>query len=450
MSFLPPLPIPGLVITTLAVLAILLPVVALIVAATPYVTAMVLALLRRDPGGAFVPHGTAIKSRGWAVACLIVGVLAVVAIQPRYFRPAAKLAAAADSGDPVLRESIAIDLKAAMDSLPCASVVVGIVQPTGNEVYGFGRRSVSSQAAPDGETVYEIGGMTQVFTTLLLTRMAEKGIVQMDQTVQSLVPDTVSVPINNGQAIELRHLATRSSGLPRLGKNPTSPLLDLLPPFSRMAPPRSTRWLYDNLSSFIIAHPPGTHVDDSDLGTGLLGHALERAAKTDYETLLLREICGPLGLRDTRVKLTPSMRSRLAQGMRMGVGSYHGWVVASPVHRWTQGPIPGANDVCSTANDLLTLLRAHLAGFPLASALAQTRHTALTVAGQADVGLGWFIEPTANGDSLVWQQGAAGASQSYMAFIEGRGLGVVVLSNVPVDVAFVGKRVLNRLLGPGV
>jgi CubicO group peptidase (beta-lactamase class C family) len=181
---------------------------------------------------------------------------------------------------------------------------------------------------------------------------------------------------------------------------------------------------------------------------GLLGHALERAAKTDYETLLQREICGPLGLRNTRVKLTPAMRSHWSEGMRMGWGNYRGWYVASPVRRWPEGAIPGADGLCSTTDDLLTLVRAHLAGFPLATTLAETRRARLHVEGGPDVGLGWFLETTRSGDALVWQHGAAGASRGYMAFLQNRGVGVVVLTNVPIDVDLLGKKVLNRLLSP--
>jgi CubicO group peptidase (beta-lactamase class C family) len=278
--------------------------------------------------------------------------------------------------------------------------------------------------------------------------MVDEKIVRMEQPVRSLLPDTVSVPIKDGQMIELQHLATWSSGLPRLEQNPAAPLLDLFPPFSRAEPPRSKKWLYDLLSSLDIASPPGTHVDGSDLGMGLLGHALERAAKTDYETLLQREICGPLGLKDTRVKPTSAMRSRMAEGMRMGWGSYHGWYVASPAHRWPQGVIPGAAGLCSTANDLLALVRANLAGFPLAGALAETRRPRLHVDGGSDIGLGWFIESTQSGDQVVWQHGAAGACRSYMAFLEGHEVGVVVLSDVPIDADLLGKKTLNRILAP--
>ena len=444
------LPISDLLLTSLAVAGLALPAVALIVFVLPYVTASVIALFRRDPAGPFVPRTAAVQARNGAVTCLILSALAFVAIQPRFFQSGRSgLTAASEGGDDALRASIEPDVKAVIDSLPAAGLVVGVVQPSGNQVFGFGRRSLSQAGAPDGETVFEIGDMTQVFTGLLLARMVEQGVVQLDEPVLSLLPDTVSVPMYQGQAIELQHLATWSSGLPRLAEHPISPLLDLFPPFSRAAPFHSRKWLYDLLSSLDISQAPGSHMDDSDLGMGLLGHALERAAKTDYETVLEREVCEPLGLRNTRVQLTPAMRSHLAEGMRMGWGAYRGWRVASPVRRWPVRSIPGANGLCSTANDLLTLLRAHLAGFPMEGTLAASRTPRAHVSGGPNVGLGWFIESTPGGN-LVWQHGTAGASRGYMAFLDGGGVGVVVLSNVPIDVDLLGKRILNRLLAPGV
>lgn len=448
MSIPAPLPIPGLVVSSLAAMAIVLPVLALLVAVMPQVVAVLIALFRRD--APFVPRRVTLLTRTVAVVCVVMSVLLFVAVQPRFFRPAwGQVPAQPEAGDAALRAMIAPDIKALTDSLPCAGVVVGIVQPTGNQVFGFGRASVHGKVAPNGETLFEIGRVTQVFTGSLLARMAEKNLVRMDQTVQSLMPDSVSVPMRDGKQIELQHLATWTSGLSRIAR-PSLPALELLPPFSRAGPGTSTKWLYDQLSSLEIAYAPGSHMEESDLGMGLLGHALELAARTDYETLLQREICGPLGLKDTRVRLAQGMRNRLATGMTMGWGSYRGWHVASPAHRWPDKVLPGARDLCSTANDLLTLVRAHLAGFPLAGALAETRRVRLHVQGRPDVGLGWFIEWTSDREPIVWQHGAAGASRSYVAFIQGRGVGVVVLANTPVDVDLLGKRILNGLLSPRV
>jgi len=38
---------------------------------------------------------------------------------------------------------------------------------------------------------------------------------------------------------------------------------------------------------------------------------------------------------------------------------------------------------------------------------------------------------------------------SYVAFVTGRSVGVVVLADAPIDVDLLGMRILNRLLAPG-
>lgn len=443
-NVLPPLPVSGFAVTLLAGLALVLPVLGLAVVLAPYVTAAVVGLFRRE--APFVSHSAVMMTRGLAALCMIATALALLAAQPRYFRASPVVPAQAEGGDAALRAQIAPQVKALLDTLPCAGVVVGIVQPSGNQVFGFGRRSAGSDVAPNGETVFEIGGLTQVFTASLFARLTEKQVVREDQSLQSLLPDTVSVPMGDGRPIELQHLATGTSGLPRLAPSSPYPVLEFLPPFYRARPPRSTKGLYDLLSSCVIPYAPGTHLDGSELGMALLGHALERAAKSDYETLLQREICGPLGMKDTRVRLTPAMQSRMATGMAMGWGSYRGWYVASPAYRWPQKVVPGATDLCSTPNDLLTLVRAHLAGFPLATTLSETRRSRMRVEGRPSLGLGWFIESTSAGEPIVWQHGAGGASRGYIGFLKDRGVGVVVLANGPIDVDLLGRMILNRLL----
>src|SRR5262249_30314845 len=176
----------------------------------PYVIASAIALVRRDPAGPFIHRKAAARSRNWAVTCLVLSALAFLAIQPRFFHAprTTAVAASAEGGDAALAATFAPDVQALIDSLPAAGIVVGVVQPSGNQVFGFGRRSVSKSGAPDGETVFEIGDMTQVFTGLLLARMAEEGVVQLNEPVLSLLPDTVSVPMFEGHPIELEHLAT--------------------------------------------------------------------------------------------------------------------------------------------------------------------------------------------------------------------------------------------------
>jgi len=67
----------------------------------------------------------------------------------------------------------------------------------------------------DGNTVFEIGSITKVFTGTLLGDMANRGEVRPDDPVTKYLPPTVRMPSRNGKVITLAHLASHHSGLPR-------------------------------------------------------------------------------------------------------------------------------------------------------------------------------------------------------------------------------------------
>jgi hypothetical protein len=150
MTLLPALPISNLLVTSLALTGLALPAVAVVVFVLPYVVAALVSLFRRDPGGPFVAQEVAARSRSWAVFCLILSALALVAVQPCFFRPRPAVQARFSAGDASLQASITPDVQALTDTLPCAGLVIGVVQPSGNQVFGFGRRSVTRDGAPDG------------------------------------------------------------------------------------------------------------------------------------------------------------------------------------------------------------------------------------------------------------------------------------------------------------
>ena len=72
--------------------------------------------------------------------------------------------------------------------------------------------------------------------------------------------------------------------------------------------------MYDFLLSHTLRRDPGAMYEYSNLGMGLLGHALARRAGTDYETLAINRVLKPLGMKDTRITLNASLQKRLAPG----------------------------------------------------------------------------------------------------------------------------------------
>ena len=99
-------------------------------------------------------------------------------------------------------------------------IVVGLVGPQGpRRVIGYGSRGVGVPGPMDGDTVFEIGSMTKVFTSLLLADAVGRGEVSLDDPVSKFLPATVRMPERGGRRITLVDLATHTSGLPRLPSN---------------------------------------------------------------------------------------------------------------------------------------------------------------------------------------------------------------------------------------
>jgi len=291
-------------------------------------------------------------------------------------------------------------------------------------------QSGSAVGQLDRDTVFEIGSITKVFTALLLTEMVTRGEVALDDPVSKFLPGTVKMPDRNGKQITLLDLATYTSGLPRIpdgipasGDNPYAAY--------------TVEQLYAFLSSYTLHYDPGTHYEYSNLGFGLLGHALALRAGSSYEDLLVSRVCEPLGLRDTCISLSNSMRERLAQGHASNL---------KPASNWDIPTLAGAGALRSTANDLVKFVKATClsgANAPLRSAidmLLQTRRP--TNLPNTEVGLGCFIR-TGNKDEIIWKDGGTGGYASFAGFSTTLRSGAIVLSNSINSVNDIGFRLTN-------
>ena len=316
---------------------------------------------------------------------------------------------------------------------PGIGIVVGIIEPAGRRVVVSGKPDPGSPPF-DGRTIFEIGSATKVFTSLLLADMVERGEVTLADPVSKFLPATVVVPERDGRKITLEDLATHTSGLPRLPsnlapKNPANPYADY-----------SVAQLYDFLSGYRLPRAIGSQYEYSNLGAGLLGHALALRAGRDYETLVRMRICEPLRMSDTAIALSDSTKRRLAGGHDEQ---------QNPVPGWDLPTLAGAGALHSSADDLLSLLAAEL-GYektPLAPAMAGMLATRRpTGSASTQIALGWHV--TRAGDrEIAWHNGGTGGYRSWLGFDAKNRTGVVVLSNIftATGVDDIGQ----RLLGPG-
>lgn len=242
-------------------------------------------------------------------------------------------------------------------------IVVGVIEPSGRRVVSYGSLAKNDTRPLNGDTLFEIGSITKVFTSLLLADAVERGEVSLTDPVGKFLPAKVKVPERGGRAITLQDLATHTSGLPRLPTNMASK--DAANPYADY----SFEDLYTFLSTYQLTRDIGSQYEYSNLGGGLLGHVLTlQAHATDYEALVRARVTAPLGMPSTAITLSPDMKSRLAAGHSAQL---------QPVANWDLPTLAGAGALRSSTNDLLTFLGANL-GFvktPLTPAMA----TMLTV-----------------------------------------------------------------------
>ncbi len=313
-------------------------------------------------------------------------------------------------------------------------IVVGVVDANGRRIVVYGKRAASDPRLPDGDTVFEIGSMTKVFTSILLADAVERKEVALTDPVAKYLPATVTVP-QRGRAITLEDLASHRSGLPRMPSN-FAPQ-DASNPYADY----SVEQMYQFLSAHQLTRDVGAQYQYSNYGAGLLGHVLARRAGMDYEALVKARITGPLGMRDTSITLTPEMKARLASGHTSSL---------EPARNWDLPTLAGAGALRSTANDMLTFLSATIGHTPspLTAATARTL-AARWPAGQGsmEIALGWHIFKAPGGD-LIWHNGGTGGYRTFMGYNPLTRVGVVVLSNTstPAGPDDIGRHLLDPSL----
>jgi D-alanyl-D-alanine-carboxypeptidase/D-alanyl-D-alanine-endopeptidase len=310
-------------------------------------------------------------------------------------------------------------------------IVVGVIDPSGRRVVAYGKRDPADPRPLDGDTEFEIGSITKVFTSLLLVDMVRRGEVALDDPAAKYLPPGVRLPEHGGKAITLQDLATHTSGLPRMPSNftpkdPANPYADY-----------TVRQLDQFISGYELTRDPGASWDYSNLGFGLLGHLLSRRAGLEYEALVKARVLAPLGMADTTITLTPDQAGRLAAGHDAALHR---------VSNWDLPTLAGAGALRSTANDLLTFLAAELgyADTPLkadmAKLLSLRRPTISPAMTQA---LGWEVVTTPAGD-IVQHGGGTGGYHTFIAFDPGTRTGVVVLTNA--ETAMGGDDIARHIL----
>jgi CubicO group peptidase (beta-lactamase class C family) len=161
----------------------------------------------------------------------------------------------------------------------------------------FGHYTDETSPVIDENSLFDIASVSKVVaTTAMAMILYERGMLDLDLPVGSIVPEFVSTnPDPIRREVTLRMLLAHSSGLPAYEKL-----------FQRA---HSADDLLEAAFSIPLTAEPDTRAEYSDIGFIILGIALSRLADEPLDHFCQREIFGPLAMTSTTFNPSPTMRS---------------------------------------------------------------------------------------------------------------------------------------------
>ena len=297
---------------------------------------------------------------------------------------------------------------------------------TGGHIYCAGVEDLLTMHQVTAETVFVLGSLTKVFTSLLTAYAVVQRRVELTDKVIDLLknyPDVTGSP--DFDAIELIHLVTHTSGMPDLAPGTQGVSREL---FDDDGPSEALRGYWSTFTA-----GPGRTVPScwaySNTAFVTLGFAVsamfDGSGTNDYNALLRRLVTDPMGMPDTRAHPSGS----IATGYSFSLGSNH--------------PAEGtAFDLRSTGSDMLRFLRANL-GVPgralpadLSAAIGLTQaplgtYPNCAAKSSVTMGMGWQETPVnrIDGTRLLYKNGATNGFSCVAELEPDLGVGVAVLTN---------------------
>lgn len=340
-------------------------------------------------------------------AALIVGALGAQLVSPKF-------ANAQQSFPP--DSAILSIIKQRVQEKRSAGIVVGVLEPDGRtRIVAFGDPG-PGQPPLDGNSVFEIGSISKVFTSTVLAELVKEGKVKLEDPVQKYLPSSVHVPSRSDKPITLGTLSEQNSGLPRMPSNMHP--ADQANPYADY----SVQQMYDFISGYQLTRDPGALFEYSNLGVGLLGHALSLSTGLPYEEMERKRVWEPLKMTNTAITLTPWMKQHLALGHDEA---------GSVVKNWELPTLAGAGAIRSTTIDMLKFASANLhpERGKLEDAMAFAHQVRASAGGpNANIGLNWMIR-TNNNSSIVWHNGGTGGYRTFLGLDPAKKTAVVVMTN---------------------
>jgi len=300
---------------------------------------------------------------------------------------------------------------------------------------GFGWADVANRIPADAHTIYRIGSISKSFTAVLMMQMIEDGHFNLDDPVADYLPEFKNLQDKpeGSPAVTFRHLASHTSGLirePRLEGAAAGPI--------------------EGWEDKIMASIPNTYFQTapevqysySNIGFGILGLTVSRAAGSPFMDLITDHIFKPLGMANSFFILTPEYLPHMSMGYAKRRDGTVDFDHPAIEHAGRGYKVPNGG-IYSTVGDLTKFASALTGAASVQIFTEESRREMIKVqtpeGGRGMYGLGFSVSIDDDGFTTMGHGGSVSGYNAYLTFEPESKISVVLLRNYSGGVTNLGR-----------
>ena len=320
----------------------------------------------------------------------------------------------------------------------------------GGEVFDFasGVLSHATGVEATADSVFQIGSITKTWTATLVMQLADEGLLDLDTTVVTYLPDFGLADSEAAQTMTVRQLLCHKAGFEGDIFTDTGNNDDCVQKY------------VETLKTDPQLFPPGEMFSYNNAGYCVLGRIVEVLRAKPWDQALREHLFTPLGLAHAATDANSAILFRAAVG-HLPNPDADGLPVPAPMWSLVKSNGPAGAMLAMRPRDLLAFARVHLSGGKAEDGTKVLSEASVTAMREPQVtlpplglmgthwGLGWELFDWPGGLVFGHDGGTVGQS-AFLRIVPGQDVAIALLTNGgnPIAVYFeVFRHLLKELAG---